>query len=221
MSKTTFQIALAAAVIAMVATVSFAQAQPGQRRGFGGQTAGLLCDALVLNAEKSAKVTTAYDEARNQVMQGSQADFQNMTQEERRERFAKMQTETAAKLKELLKGQLSDTELAAIEPVLSRRAMPDASLRALRQIELKDEQRAKLQPLALKLVESMVSGFPGGAQDAEREKALKKFEEEKAAFQTKAGEILTAEQKTAWETKTQEVQKEFDDMRARMRSRTQ
>ncbi|HQH74099.1 MAG TPA: hypothetical protein PK360_18635 [bacterium] len=221
MSKTTYRIALAAAVIAMVATVSYAQAQQGQRRGFGGQTAGLLSDALVLNTEKSAKVTAAYDEARTQAMQGSQGDFQSMTPEQRRERFTKMQTDISAKMKELLKGQLSETELAAIEPVLSRRAMPDASLRALRQIDLKDEQRAKLQPLALKLVEAMVPGFPGGTQDAEREKALKKFEEEKAAFKTKAGEILTAEQKTAWETKTQEVQKEFDDMRARMRNRNQ
>jgi len=220
MSRTTFKIALVLAAVAMVAGLLYAQPPQGQRR-FGGMQAEFLCDALVLNAEKTAKVVAAYQEATDQVRQGSQPDFQNMSQEERREWFDKIQKETAAKLKELLKDQLSEAELNAIEPVLARRAMPDADLRALRQIDLKDEQRAKLQPLALKLVEAMVSGFPRGAQDADREAAQKKFEEEKSAFKAKAAEILTAEQKTAWETKTQEVQKEFDEMRSRMRSRTQ
>ncbi len=224
MQRVSSKLAVGLFVLLMLAFLPPAQSQPAQqggRGGFRGQSANLLCDILVLNAEKSAKVVAAYEEISTQVREkmGTGQNWQNMSQEERRANFEKMQKEISTQLKEKVKDTLSEKELAAVEPTLSRRIfMPDAELRALRSLDLKDEQREKIQPLTLKLSESMVSMTPGMAQE-ERDKAQKKYDEAKTVWMGQVSEILTPEQKTAWEAKTKEVQKEIDEMRSRMRNR--
>jgi len=196
--------------------------QSSQQGGFRAEAPKILCDALLLKADKAEKVISTYNEVRTQVMESSQGstDFQNMSAEERRERMTKIQSEIAAKLKPALKDTLSATELDALEPILARRVFfPVPEMRALRLIEPTDALREKLLPLTLKLAKTLVSPFPFPPGQPVDEEALKTFEKEKASFIAKVSELLNEEQKKAWETKTKETQKEVDDMRERMQQR--
>jgi hypothetical protein len=211
-------------VLGMLASVNVSQAQ--QRGGFRSQAAEILCDVLVLNPETSEKVVAVYDEVRTkrrQEMRDSGADFQSMSDEERREFFEKYQKNTAADLKKELKGVLSEKELAEIEAILMRRLfLPDAELRALRLIDLKKDQQQKIQPLAIELGKKMVAGgsrFFGAEQsEEEREKAQKAFDEAKASFVTKVAGILSDAQNSAWKEKAKEVNTEIEEIRERMRN---
>ncbi|MDX9753557.1 MAG: hypothetical protein RBU29_06320 [bacterium] len=214
-------------VLCVLGLVMVVETSAQQRAGgnFRGQTAEILCDFLVLSPDKAEKVVAAYDEVRQQIreeMGSNRPDFQSMSEDQRREYFEKSQKDTAAKMKEACKDLLSEKELEALEPLMARRAfMPDAEMRGLRQIDLKEEQLAKLQPLAIELGKKVVSGmrFFGAQTDtAEREKAQKAYDEAKAEFVGKAKEILSAEQNTAWEEKSKAAQKEIDEMQERMRS---
>jgi len=220
------RVGLAIALLGMVAMLASAQDQQQPRRGFRGQAAMILCDVLMLNPELSEKVVTVYNDIstkRREAMQSGSVDFQSMSDQERRDFFAKMQKETAADMKKELKEALSEKELEEIEGVLTKRVFfPDAELRALRQLDLKKEQREKLQPLSIALGKKMVpSNSPfGGVQmeAADREKAEKEFQKEKEAFMTKAAAVLSEEQNKAWKEKTEEVNKEIEAMRERMRN---
>lgn len=217
-------------ILAVVASLAVAQAPQGQGqgggRGFGrGQTGMLLCDILVLNKEKSEKVVTAYTEVSQKVREAnSGADFRNMSEEQRTEYMNKTQKETMEGLKAALKDVLAEKEIAAVEAFLPKRIfMTDAELRGLRMVDLKDEQRGKLQPLAIELGQKMVTRRFGPQQDAdpEREKAEKAYQEAKAGFVTKAAAILDEAQNKAWKEETAKVEKELQEMRDRMRQRQQ
>ncbi|RJP33592.1 MAG: hypothetical protein C4527_04200 [Candidatus Omnitrophota bacterium] len=210
-------------VLGMMITVDSSQAQ--QRGGFRSQTPQILCDVLVLNAEKSEKVIAAYDTVRQkqrEEMQNSGVDFQSMSDEERREFMEKSQKNTIAALKTELKEVLSEKDFETVEAMMALRVfMPDAEMRGLRLIELKDEQRANIQPLAIALGKKMVPGFRFfGAQmdESEREKALNEFQKEKTAFLAKVKEMLSDEQNSAWKEKSAEAQKEIDEIQERMRN---
>ncbi len=222
MKKYIFIAAIVLVFVGLLADFNPALAQQG-RRGFRGQSADILCDALVLNAAKAEKVTAAYQEVSTKVfenMRNENVDWQNMSQEERQERFEKIQKDTAAGLQKELKDILSEKELKAIELVLARRVRtPVAELRGLRMIELKDEQCAKLQPLAVQLTQAIVTLSPRNAEADEIEKANKKFAEEKALFMKKAAELLNVKQNEAWKSETEKAQKEIDEMLAQRRNR--
>ncbi|MEW6237649.1 MAG: hypothetical protein AB1656_19875 [Candidatus Omnitrophota bacterium] len=217
---------LAIALLGIVVMLASAQDQQPPRRGFRGQAVMILCDVLMLNPELSEKVVTVYTDIsakRREAMQSGSVDFQSMSDQERRDFFTKMQKETAADMKKELKEVLSEKELEEVEGALTRRVFfPDAELRALRLLELKKEQREKLQPLAITLGKKMVpadSPFAGVQMEAaEREKAEKEYQKEKESFMTKAGEVLSEEQNNAWKEKVKEVNKEIEEMRERMRS---
>ena len=86
-----------------------------------------------------------------------------------------------------MKDTLSEEELAVVEDLLMRRvSTPVAELRALRQIDLQDEQRQKLQPAAIELGKKIVPGglgfFGSRRSDSEREEAEKAFTESKTTF---------------------------------------
>jgi len=222
--KNVFRGAAWVAVLAMFAMVDSSQAQ--QRRGFRSQTPRTLCDVLVLDEAKSGKVISAYDEVRQKLReqrQSSGVDFRNMSDEERREFFEKSQRDTAAEMKKALADVLSEKELAVVEEMLAKRLfMPDAELRGLRMVDLKDVQRTKIRPLAIELGKKMVPSGPrffGPEQDeAELEKAQKAYDEAKSAFVAKVKGLLTDEQNKAWEKNIAEVNKEIEEMRERMRS---
>ncbi|RJP30454.1 MAG: hypothetical protein C4527_09770 [Candidatus Omnitrophota bacterium] len=218
MKRIAWQLVVVALVVGMAADFALAQAPQGGRGGFRGRTAEILCDALVLNTAQSEKVTATYQEI-NEKLRSEAGDMQSMSREERMEQMTKMQKEAAAALKKEMAGTLSEKALEAIEPVLALRVMmPDAQLRALRSLDLKDEQRAKLQPLATELTLAMVPSFPRG-EGGPGEEAQKKFDDAKASFMAKASEILTGEQNEAWKVKADAVQKEQEEMRQQMRNR--
>lgn len=203
--------------IIFVVNTTFAQRGAGSRN----QTAKILCDILMLNSEKSDKVIAVYGEVRQSVRDelfgGGGFDFQSASDDERTEFFAKYQKTTANKLASELKDVLSEKELDVIELVLSRRVnIPDANLRGLRLVDLKEEQRKKIQPLTIalgkKLVPSRSRFFGSQMSDEEREKAEEEFKKEKTAFLAKIDEILTSGQKTAWKEKTKAAEKEIEEI---------
>ncbi len=208
-------------LVAIVADVTYAQR--GGRGGFRTRAAEILCDALLLNAEKSEQVISTYEEISGQLfekMRGENTDWQSMSREERRERFEQFQNNMAIALKKELKDILSEKELKDIEPILSLRfRTPVPELRGLRLIELKEEQRAALKPLALQLTEAIIPAFP--RREGVSEEAQKKFDDVKSALVSKAEEVLNDEQKQAWRSKSEEVQKEIEAIQARRRERRQ
>ena len=146
-------------IVAFGLASAWAQQAPEQRgrtrapRFMGKQTAALLCDALVLEKERAEKVEEAYLQGRNAVREKMRRQFQdrerwrNMDPQERRERFAQIREEIQGEIKKNLSTVLSEEEISLIEPLFAaRRAQPDAFVRALRLIDLKPEQRKKLQP---------------------------------------------------------------------------
>ncbi|MGI6455509.1 MAG: hypothetical protein ACOX5R_07765 [bacterium] len=206
----------------VLANISQAQQRGGAFRSEGGR---ILADVLLLDTEKAEKVEAAYTESREKQMRdGGSADFRNMSNEERQEWFTKSQKNTVADLKESLKDTLSEEELAVVEDLLMRRvSTPVAELRALRQIDLQDEQRQKLQPAAIELGKKIVPGgfgfFGSRRSDSEREEAEKAFTESKTTFIALVEETLSDEQVTEWKEKTEAVNKEIEERRERMRQR--
>lgn len=226
--KRIIQAAALFCMLAIVVSLAVAQAPQGQGqggRGFGrGQTGMLICDILVLNKEKSEKVVSAYTEVSQKVREAnSGADFRNMSQEQRTEYFNKTQKETIEGLKTALKDVLVEKEFAAIEAFLPKRIfLADPELRGLRMVDLKDEQREKIQPMAIELSQKMVSGFSfGGPQtnEADREKADKEFKEAKTDFATKVAALLDETQNKAWKEESAKVEQEQKAIRERMQNR--
>ncbi len=210
-------------MLGMVITVISSQAQ---QRSWRSQTPLVLCDVLMLDQEKSEKVVAVYGEVRQKLRdewQNSGTDFRSMGDDERQKFFSKYQKDSAAGLKKGLKDVLSEKELVVVDAILAKRiSMPDTELRALRLIELKEGQRKKIQPLAVALGKKMVPSssrfFGSQMSDEEREKAEKAFQKEKTAFLPKVAGILSEDQNKAWKEKTEEVNKEIEEIRERRRS---
>jgi hypothetical protein len=223
--KRVFQATLWVGVFGLFVMVNTSQAQRGG--SWRNQTALILCDTLMLNQEKSDKVVEIYGEVSGKRMEewrNSGTDFQSMGDEERRKMFTEYRQNVTADMKDKLKDMLSEKEMAVVEPILNLRVYsPDPELRALRLIELKDEQRQKIQPLSMVLGPKMVpSGFGFGGQqmdEAERTKLENEFQKEKTSFLATVKDILSEEQNKAWKEKTDEVNKELEEMREQMRQR--
>ena len=176
-----------------------------------------ICDVLVLDKAQGEKVTAALDPVTQKMRDKMREAFQGgqgMSQDERRQAMEKMRAETATETKAALKGVISDDQLKAVEPIIDApRFRPNLELRALRQLELKAEQRAQLQPIALAYALDMTKlqparfGEPPAADAQEKTQALNKDLNEKA------GKVLTDDQKQAWKTKIEDLQKEMEQMR--------
>ncbi|MBZ0258114.1 hypothetical protein K8I31_18765 [bacterium] len=232
------------AVLIAVGAVDYAVAQPGGPggpggrgpggRGFGmfGDPGGTVCDALVLKADRAEKVAAAYTEQRTAMFErmrsGDQPDFRNMSNEERGEFFTKMREENQKDIVERLSKILSNDEIEFVKPLLDMRgARPDAEIRALRQIEISDETRAKLQTLALIYFNTVASVQPEitpgpppdqGGQGRGRRGGFS--EEDQKTIQTAHDSLIADVNKTlsedeikAWKAKTAEVEKEFEAQR--------
>ncbi|MBN2328198.1 MAG: hypothetical protein JXR73_13705 [Candidatus Omnitrophica bacterium] len=224
--KRLLQIAL---LMGIVFAAGLTQAQPAPTPlvgDFRTQAALILSDALMLNQDLSDKVVEKYQaigEKRRQDWQNSGVDFQNMSDEERRKFFDDYRKNVASDMKKELADILSEQEINEVETLMMIRAFsPDPELRGLRLIDLKDEQREKIQPMSLSLSKKMVPsqfGFFGEQMDeAEREKAQKTFDDEKAVLMAKVSEILTEEQKGFWKEKVDAINKELEEIRERMRN---
>lgn len=204
--------------------VNATQAQRGGG-GFRGQAGEILCDALVLRGEAAEALTSAYQtisDRQREDMRSGNVDFRNMSDEERTEYMEKRQKETAEALKKEMADVLTEKQLAAIEPLVMKRVwMPDAELRALRSVDLSEEQHAKIQPMATDLAMKMVGGggmFGARMDEQAREKAQQAYDEAKKDFMGKVSAMLSEEQNAAWKEKTAEVNEELEAMRERMRN---
>ena len=201
-------------LLALIVTDVQAQGQQGPGRARFTETPKILSDALLLDAAKSEEIVKIYTESRDASTSGQQQpDWQSMSQEERMAQMTKIQKEVAAAFKQKVAGKLSEQQLKDIDPLLSQRFFrPIAELRALRSLTLKEDQVKSLQPAALELVKSMIR------QEGEnREDVQKRVDEQKAKFVEKANAALSAEQKTAWNTKIEEVKKALEEQMQQMR----
>lgn len=191
------------------------------------QSALLLSDALLLDQATTDSVVEKYSEISGKLWQDAQnsgQDFQSMGDDERREAFSAFRKNTITGMQEELKDTLSEEQLKEVEPVMMVRVFsPSPELRALRLIEIKDEQKGQLQPLALSLTKKMVPsnfGFFGSQMsEEEREKAQSAFDEELENFVKKLTAVLNAEQKTAWQEKVDAIKKELEELRAQRQNR--
>jgi hypothetical protein len=196
----------------------------GGRGGFmGGRISDTVSDLLVLDKAQAEKVTTALEKvqaSQREKFQAAMQGGQNMSQEERRAAMEKVSTEISGEAKTALKGILSDDQLKLVDPYLgSMRFRGNAEMRALRQLDLKPEQRTQLQKETLayaKAVQELrTPGAPPAADMREKMQSLQKD------FSDKAGKVLTADQAKDWKTKTEEVQKAMEQERQQRPARNQ
>ena len=213
--------------ILIVAVTAFSvQAQPqGGRggRGFGfgrGFDGGVVADILVLKEEKAKTVEEKMDAAREEIM----AEFRDNSGD--RPDFQAMRENSTQKYAAALKPVLSEEELKMVEPFLGGfRMRTYAPVRAVRQIELKDDQRSKLRTETVAMYSALEDARPefggrgGGGDRSGFEEWQTKSEEIRKDYSVKVLAILTEEQKSAWETKTKEVEAEMEEQRAQRRER--
>jgi hypothetical protein len=211
-------------ILVLAVTAFSVQAQPqggGFRGGFGGNVGETVADILVLNNDAATKViekmNVVQEELRAEMQESFQGGGGGGDMRERMQEIRKKQTEKyAATLKTLL----SEDEVKTVEPFLGgfgRRTY--APVRALRQIDLKDDQRAEFRKISVALYEKIneirpaFGGGQGGGQGVNREEIQAKTDEAVAEFSKGVTAKLSDDQKSAWETKTAEVQKELDEQR--------
>ncbi len=236
MKKVLSSIFVALLVIACAVDYTFAQERRGQGRGpamgirggFGMESqADTIADILVLDAKRADAIEEAIEEQREDMREsfrGRARNFRDMSQDEQRAAFQEMREKMNESLEKAMKDVLTEKEIEAVQPYLSMRGFrPDAQLRALRQIELEKETRAKLQTVVLGYVKAVDElrperepGQRGGPPEFDRERMQEIREKMEKAHAKMIGDVkgeLTEKQIAAWETKTKEVEKEFEEMR--------
>ncbi len=230
MKKTLCSLIIALLVVACSVDFASAQAQRSQRggpgmMGRGGSQGDIISDSFVLDAVRAAKVTAIYEEQQNAMRESFQnAGNANATREERMAAFMEMRTKMNAAVTEKLATVLTKEEMEYLKPLLNMRgARTDVDIRALRQIEMNKETRGKLQTLVLIYQNTIISltpertpGQPGqrGQGGGISEEARAKMTAAKETLVVDIKKELTADQVKAWETKTAEIQKEMDALRA-------
>jgi hypothetical protein len=206
MARQTFWAAALSAVLVIgAAAPSFAQGQgQGRRggRGFGGPT-GLL---RMPEVQKELKMEQAQIDLVNalQTPQGNRQDFQNLSQDERRARFAQMRAEQEKKVAEILnKDQMARLKQLEIQQAgvraLNEQAVAD-------QLKLSADQKSKIQKIndeERASMQQIFQGFRGnnGQQPSqeERQAAFQKMQELRTANETKITAVLTDAQKKQFE----------------------
>lgn len=226
------------AILITAGAAEYAAAQPGQGPGFrGGGMFGdpgeTISDALVLKADRAAKITEVFEGQREAMRErftsGDRPDFQSMSQDERMEFFNKMRAEAEADTVKRLSIVLSNDEIEFVKPLIGMRgARPDAQIRALRMIDISDETRGKLQTLALIYFNTVAAVQPeftpgqppqggrgqgrgprGGISEEDR----KTIETARESMIADATQTLTDDEVKAWKKKAAEVEKEMESQR--------
>lgn len=236
MRKTVGTVFVALLIVACTADFSSAQErQRGQRgaRGGGqqGSQANLISDALVLDAQRAGDVSEIVDELRTEMRGDRQGQDRNQdaaSREERQAAFQKRREAMQAALVEKLPQVLSKEEIDGVKPLLSSRGgRTDAELRALRQIEMGDATRAKLQALVLPYMNAVAALRPERqagqrpAQGQERgqrgqgpsEEVREKNKETRDTLMADVKGVLTDDQVQAWEAQAEKVKKEMQSER--------
>lgn len=214
-------------VVAMLASVGWSQERPvGRQPGLArlAETGEYLSIVLLLDKETAAKVKGVYEEensnlteALRQIRQSGGDDREAIRAKQREER-----EKSAGRIKEGLKGILSEGQIREVEPILAiSAARRDPYLWALASIELNPDQRVRLLgvtvPYAVKMGSPTGEAREGrGTRQAQREEEIQKQMED---FRTAAGAILTADQKKQWEDQAAQLQEKWDKEREQRRQR--
>lgn len=224
------------ALLVIGCTIDYVAAQEGQRgprggMGFmrGGNQADAIADALVLKADRAEKVTKIVEEVQTEMREKYlSGNPQDRSREEMMAAFQQMREKTQEALIQKLPAVLSQEELEFIKPLLSTpggvRTVPE--IRALRQIELNDETRAKLQTVVLIYTNTAISLRPdpsqfqggggqrgGGGFGGFSEENRAKMQQAQETLVADIKKILNEDQLKAWTEQTQKIQAELESQR--------
>ena len=239
MKKSLCTLLIALLVIACSVDIASAQNQRGQRGGPGmgrdSSQGDSISDSFVLNTERAAKVTAIYAEQQTSMREMFQSgDMQNKSREEMMTAFREMREKMNTAITEKLATVLTKEEMEFLQPLLNTRGgRTDAEIRALRQIEMTDETRGKLQTLVLIYQNTLIALRPErtpeqqgqrgqrGQRGGVSEEVRTKMEAAKETLVVDIKKVLSDDQVTAWATKTAEVQKEMEAQRGQRGQRGQ
>lgn len=215
-------------ILVLAVTAFSVQAQPqgggrgGFGRGFGGNIGESVADILVLKNDVAAKVTEKMGAVQQELMAEMRENFQSGGGGggDFRERFQEIREKQNEKYVATLKELLPEDDVKTVEPFLGGfRVRTYAPVRAVRQIELKDDQRAELRTLTVALYTTLdelrpsFGGGQGGGRGGFDEDTRAKMEDARKEYSEKVLDKLSADQKSAWETKTAEIEKELEEQR--------
>lgn len=229
--------------ILVVAVTAFSiQAQPpgggrGVRGGggFGGGIGETVADILALNNTLAKTVTEKMNAVQQDLRDEMRSSFQGDGGNDMRARMQEMRETMNAKTVEALKSVLPVSDVETVEPFLNGRGgRAYAPVRAVRQLELTDNQRSAIRNENIVLFTALQDlrpddqggqgrgqrgqgrgqggqgrGQGGGVDEATRAK----MENVRAAYLEKVVALLTDTQLTPWETKISEVEAELESQR--------
>ena len=221
MFKRLVKLGVVLVVVAMFASSGWSQ-QRQEQRGFGfmrlEETGKYISIVLLLNEETSAKVQAVYQEEGPKLAE-KMREMRQSAGEDREAMRAKFQEErekSAERIKEGLKGILSEAQISDIEPLLTRSSVRrDAHLWALASLKLNPDQRARMLGVTVPYATRTRSPGrrPQEGQAADRTERQERMRRQTAAFQESVADILTPDQKKQWEDEAATLQEQWEKER--------
>jgi len=180
-----------------------AQAQ-GFRGGFGGGSLSFL--ATNKGVQKELKVS---DDQAQKIQQWSQEfgekmreKFQEIPQEERREKMPALMREMNEQAQKDLKGILKDDQMTRLEQIALQQRGPEAAMndpKLAEKLKLTDDQKSKIRTI----LEDSRAQMPSRDDfQNDREAAMKKMADVRKESREKVMNVLTSEQKETWKEMT-------------------
>jgi Spy/CpxP family protein refolding chaperone len=194
-------------MVALLAAPAMAQ---GQGRGFGmmGGGAGLLANKSVqqeikASDEQVSKLNALAEELRGKQREAFQG-FQDLSQEERREKMQAFQRTMQAEIDKGLKDVLKPEQTKRFNQISTQTAGVNAfaTPRVADALKLTDDQKGKIRDIAQETQGQMRELFQEIQND--REAGMKKMAELRKSSTEKAIAVLTADQRTTWKDLTGE-----------------
>jgi hypothetical protein len=202
--RTFGKLVLACGLVALMTAPAHAQGRGGF--GMGGGGAALLSNKGVqkeikATEEQASKLTTFAEEMQGKAREAFQG-FQDLSQEERREKMQAFQKTQQADIAKGLAEILKPDQVKRFHQIQTQTAGANAfaTPRVAEALKLTDDQKAKVQTINQETMESM-RGLREEFQN-DREGAMKKMAEIRKSATDKAVALLTADQKATWKDLT-------------------
>lgn len=225
------QTVLGLAAVAILCVASDAAAQPGQGRGFGRGFGGGVSHMGLLRVEKVQEEIDLTDEQQDQVQaarqesrearrgQGGPGNFQDLSDEERQEFFARARErrqELNKAEKEKLSGILKDEQMKRLNEIYIQvaggQALDDEGVAAA--LKITDDQKEKLTAAHEEARNMQREEMRGLFQSGDREAAQAKMAEVRKKADAIILAVLTDEQKQQFEElKGEAIELSQDDLR--------
>ena len=198
--RTFGRLAFGLSLFVLAAAPALAQ---GQGRGFGGGGGPMLLGNKGVQQEIKAtddqvsKLNTFAEELRGKQREAFQG-FQDLSQDERREKMTEFQKTMQADMSKGLAEILKPEQVKRFHQIQVQQAGSNAFTQAhvADKLKLTDEQKSKVRDINQEVMTSM--GELREQFQNDREGAMKKATEIRKAASDKAMEVLTAEQKTTY-----------------------